>query len=532
MIRHSILVFGPWGPMINRDWLPATTEVGQMFETAELGQTLDRASFNDRVPALRERLLDVQFRLKSSALSVVVIIGGVEGAGKGETVNMLLEWLDARGIACHALNKPTEDEQERPFFYRFWRQLPPRGSIGIFFGSWHSQPIVDYACGRSTETGFENELNQIVEFERMLTNEGVLILKFWLHISKKQQRRAFKALKANPNTAWRVTPQDWKYHKLYDDFIPICSRALRRTSSGFAPWQVVEAHDHRYRHITVAESIAATIEARLTAPTVEHAPAQPLPVPTAVNVINSLDLSLKLPTADYQRKLEKQQGKLGRLSRDLSGAGRSVVVVFEGADAGGKGGCIRRIAQSLDARFYRVIPIAAPTDEERARPYLWRFWRHLPRRGHFTIYDRSWYGRVLVERVEGFCAPADWQRAYAEINSFEEQLVKSGVVLLKFWLAISPAEQARRFDEREATGYKRYKLTDEDRRNRQKWPAYEASASEMIERTSTETAPWTLVEAEDKCYARIKVLKTCIAGLEIALGKSDSEPAPSRPHPK
>ena len=488
-----------------------------MFEVAEVGQKIDRDTFSQLVPQLRERLLDAQFRLRDSDFSVVVVIGGVEGAGKGETVNLLMEWLDARGVAVHALAPSRRKEEKRPGLYRFWRELPPVGQMAVFFGSWYTRPIVDHAFGRSDEDQFDNELARIVEFERMLAHEKVLLLKFWLHISKQQQQRRLKKLESNSRTAWRVTRDDWKFHALYDRFLPICSRALERTSTGHAPWEIVEAHDRRFRHATVATKLAQAVENWLERTAPADAVPDPLPVPAEANVIRALDLSQKLERKTYEKQLDKLQNKLGKLARTLTDARRAVVAVFEGPDASGKGGCIRRIVQALDARFYRVIPIAAPTDEERARPYLWRFWRHLPERGHWTIFDRSWYGRVLVERIEGLCATEDWQRAYTEINSFEEQLVDSGIVLAKFWLAISPEEQLRRFEQREATGYKRHKLTAEDHRNREKWPAYEAGACEMIARTSTEAAPWTLIEAEDKLHARIKVLRTVLDRVEESL---------------
>jgi len=488
-----------------------------MFEVAEVGQKLDRDTYDQLVPQLRERLLDVQFRLKSADFSVVIVIGGVEGAGKGETVNLLMEWLDTRGVAVHALAPQGHRTQEHPGLYRFWRELPPKGKIAIFFGSWYTRPIVDYVFRRSDELRFDRELSRIVDFELMLSNEGTLLLKFRLHISKKQQRHRLKKLKSSSRTAWRVTRNDWKFHAMYDHFRPVCSRALERTSTGHALWNIIEAADRRFRHATTAQRIVSAIEERLNRKPALPQPAAALPVPPRVNVIHSLDLRRKPDEQKYSDKLDKHQASLGHLARQLGGANRAVVVVFEGPDAAGKGGCIRRIVQALDARFYRVLPIAAPTDEERARPYLWRFWRHLPGRGHVAIYDRSWYGRVLVERIEELCTPNDWQRAYAEINSFEEQLVDSGIVLVKFWLAISPEEQLRRFQEREATGYKRYKLTGEDLRNREKWPAYEAAACEMFANTSTETAPWTLVEAEDKHYARVKVLKTLVDRVKSAL---------------
>ena len=219
----------------------------------------------------------------------------------------------------------------------------------------------------------------------------------------------------------------------------------------------------------------------------------------------------------YEKELEKWQGRLNLASRDPRFKAMSVVVVFEGSDGGGKGGAIRRVTSALDARCYGSIPVAAPTEEERAQPYLWRFWRHLPRHGRFAFFDRSWYGRVLVERIEGFCTEADWMRAYSEINDFEKSLVRHGTVVVKFWLAIGKDEQYRRFKEREKVAFKRFKITAEDWRNRKKWDAYESAVCDMVDRTSTTAAPWTLVEANNKYYARIKVLQTLCRAVEQAL---------------
>jgi polyphosphate:AMP phosphotransferase len=491
-----------------------------MFESAEVGEKLDKASFAAQAPRVRAALLDAQAGLPEAGLSVVVVIAGAEGAGKGETVNFFLNWLDVRGVETHGIGAPTEEEVERPPFYRFWRRLPPKGKIAIFFGSWYTQPIVRRIDDDIDDARFDQAMHQIVEFERMLASEGTLLLKVWLHITKKQQRKNFKELEAHPDTAWRVTSEDWRLHKTYDRFIEVSARAIRQTSSGHAPWTIVEAADKRYRHMAVAEKLVEVIQARISVPAAPPPPPQPLPRPRDKNIINSLDLKQSLSESDYERELSQLQGQLGQLSRKMTRARCAAVLVFEGADAAGKGGCIRRIVESLDARFYGVIPIGAPTDEELARPYLWRFWRTLPRRGHFRIYDRSWYGRVLVERIEGLCRPEDWQRAYAEINAFEGELADFGFVILKFWLAISNETQLARFNARQETSYKRYKITTEDWRNRDKWLAYEAAACDMIEQTSTELAPWSLIEAEDKHFARIKVLRTTCERLREAIEQS------------
>jgi polyphosphate kinase 2 (PPK2 family) len=244
------------------------------------------------------------------------------------------------------------------------------------------------------------------------------------------------------------------------------------------------------------------------------------PLPPAIDkvqVLQTLDLSKKLSRKSYEAALEKWQGRLNSLTRQPKFQQHAVVAVFEGWDAAGKGGAIRRVTQALDARQYQITPIAAPTDEERVQPYLWRFWRHLPSHGRFAIFDRSWYGRVLVERVEGFCSEYDWMRAYGEINDFEDQLAASGIIVAKFWLHISPEEQLRRFKEREQVGFKRFKITPDDWRNREKWAQYETAVCDMVDRTSTGTAPWTLVEANDKYYSRIKILKELCRRIEGAI---------------
>jgi polyphosphate:AMP phosphotransferase len=353
----------------------------------------------------------------------------------------------------------------------------------------------------------------------MLINEGALVLKFWMLLIKDAQRKRLKGLEKDPKTRWRVTGRDWKHFEMYDTFRQVSERALRATSTAEAPWIVVEATDPRYQRLTVGKVLLERLRARLDLPapkTVVMPPAPRVAI-DQVNVLKALDLTQRLDKQDYEEALLELQGRLNLLTRHRNFRKHSVVLVFEGVDAAGKGGGIRRITQALDARSYRIHPIAAPTEEERAQPYLWRFWRHLPRRGKVAIFDRSWYGRVLVERVEGFCTEADWQRAYSEINDFEDQVVRSRSILLKFWLSISLDEQLRRFQERQDTPFKRFKITDEDWRNREKWPAYEVAVCDMLDRTSTEIAPWTLVESEDKYFGRIKMLKTICKRLEDEL---------------
>ncbi len=493
-----------------------------MFESAELGHTIDKERFAKEEPALREALLDAQYDLlESKKFPVIILIAGVDGAGKGETVNVLNEWMDARHIQTHALTAPSADDTERPAFYRFWRHLPPKGKTGIFFTSWYTAPILSRANKLISRADLDQQMEEARRFERMLVSEGALILKFWFHLSKEQQHDRLTKLEKSSKTRWRVTERDWAHFELYDRFRKTSERALRETSTAEAPWIVVEGADARYRNLTIGKAILSAVRSRLdaAAPPAIDAPPPPPPPIDELNVLKKLDLTQKVEKDAYKDDLEKLQRKLALLTLDPRFKELSVVAAFEGADAAGKGGAIRRITSALDARLYHLHPIAAPTEEERAQPYLWRFWRHLPRLGKLAIFDRTWYGRVLVERVEGFCSEADWMRAYSEINDFEQQMTDSSSVVVKFWLHIDQDEQLARFKEREATAFKRFKITPDDWRNREKWSVYERAVCDMVDRTSSEIAPWTLVESNDKYFARLKILKTLIDRIEKALEK-------------
>ena len=492
-----------------------------MFESAELGHTVDKDTYKDEVPKLREALLDVQFELaQKKPFPVILIVSGVNGAGKGETVNTLNFWMDPRSIHAHAMGEPSDEEADRPAMWKFWRRLPPRGKIGIFFGSWYSHPMRQHIEGGKDQDYLDAYLDDFLRFERMLAEEGALILKFWLHLSKDQLKKRLKSLESKKETKWRVTKRDWEGVEKYHEMLPVAEHVIRRTSTAHAPWIVVEASDEKYRHLTVGRMLLKAIQGRLNSgvkPLPLSVPVEALENIDHLNLLDALDYTKALDKKTYVNELEHYQGRLSKLIRSPKFKKRSLILVFEGNDAAGKGGAIRRVTTAMDARTCNVVPIAAPTDEEKAQPYLWRFWRHLPHTGKTVIFDRSWYGRVLVERVEGYCAQADWLRAYGEINDFEEGISRHGAIVCKFWLSITSEEQLSRFKQREATGYKRFKLTDEDWRNREKWDTYVRAVCDMVERTSTDFAPWTLVEANSKYYARIKVLKTLCERLEAEL---------------
>ena len=496
-----------------------------MFEAAEIGHKLSKDEFKRLEPKLRADLLDVQYELsKNGKFPVIILFSGVRGAGKGETVNLLNEWMDPRHIHTHAFDNPTDEERERPPMWRYWRALPPKGKIGMLFGSWYTAPIIGRVFKTTKRSDMTQSIEEIRHFERMLADDGALILKFWFHLSKKAQRQRLKSLQSDPETRWRVTDRDWDFFKYYDRFYEVSEDTLRETSTAWAPWTVVEGSDPEYRVITVARMLLEAMKSRLAAseggkPVVVPAPEVPRLARPADqrDVLTELDLTQTITKKRYETGLRKQQRRLALLTRHPRFHEHTVISVFEGMDAAGKGGAVRRIAGALDARLYRIIPIAAPTDEERAQPYLWRFWRHVPMKGRFTIYDRSWYGRVLVERVEKFAAESAWSRAFAEINDFEEQLARNGAIIMKYWLQISKEEQYRRFKEREKTRHKQFKITEEDWRNRKKWADYQVAAAEMIERTSTSLAPWTLVASNDKYHARLKVIESLCDRIEKML---------------
>ncbi len=514
-----------------------------MFETAELGREVPKAEYKKQVPLLREKLLAVQQDLRKADFPVILVFAGVDGAGKGEIVNLLSEWMDPRWLVTHAYTEPSQEEAERPEYWRYWRDLPPRGRIGIFLSSWYSTPVLDRVNNRISIPEFDEKLDRIIAFERALAVDGALILKFWMHLGKSEQKKRLKSLEKDPEKKWRVTETDWHHWRLYDDFVAGAERAIMRTSKGAAPWDIIEGGDLRYSSLTVANAVLDGIQKHLRKRTkLKEVAAQlkaaaksgqssageeaentedywnkPVPRPDMPTIISTLNMDQSLSKDDYQSELNRYQAKLNHLHRESWGHKVSSLIVFEGWDAGGKGGAIRRCTAALDARRYEVIPFAAPTDEERAHHYLWRFWRNLGRAGRVTFFDRSWYGRVLVERIEDFAREEEWMRAFAEINDFEAQLVEHGIVLCKFWLNITPEEQLERFKSRQEIAYKRWKLTEEDWRNRDKWAEYEIAVHDMIERTSTSRAPWTLVEGNDKRFARIKVLKTLCEHMEKAL---------------
>ncbi|MFM1941213.1 MAG: hypothetical protein RI897_195 [Verrucomicrobiota bacterium] len=494
-----------------------------MFEAAELGRTLSKEEYAEQLPELRLRLLEAQQALRRAGVPVVIIVAGMDGADKGEVVHHLNEWLDPRGIDTHTFWNPSGEEEERPYYWRFWRSLPARGRVGIYYGAWYQDLLAGRARGKLSRARLEMGLARVAAFERMLVEDGALIIKLWFHLSEKDQRRRLKARGKSPEDGLVMVRSGDKHGRSYECFVAAAESVIRQTDTGFAAWRLIEAGQDRYRDLAAGQVVVDAMEGRLALaakkdvekPKATREDAKPRRA--KATVLDKVDLTLQLGKKAYGKQLPGLQKKLSRLTWEAYRRGISSILVFEGWDAAGKGSAIRRVTEAVDARLFRVVPVAAPSEEERAQHYLWRFWRQLPRSGMVTVFDRSWYGRVLVERVEGYATRPEWQRAYHEINEFERQLAEHGTVVLKFWLHISREEQLERFRKREQVRHKNYKITEEDYRNRKRWPQYEQAVHDMVTHTSTQDAPWSLVSGNDKQVARLEVLKAFVEALEKRL---------------
>ncbi|MEJ8476766.1 polyphosphate:AMP phosphotransferase [Roseibium algae] len=488
-----------------------------MFESAQLPQKMDKKTFRKLEPELREALLSAQLEMvEKKPFSTIIVVDGLDGAGKGQAIARLYEWMDARHLTCNAYGDPMEEARLRPRLWRYWRDLPAKGETAVVFGSWYQKAMRDRIYDKIDDETFEHELAKIQRFEKMLAQENVLLLKFWFVLPREEQEHRLK--KIDKKGAARHVLADWAALKNHEKASKVGEKIILETSKGHAPWFVIPSQDPEYRDATLAQTIAGSMRVKL-----DEGESSSIAAPPVVSAwksqsaVDAVDLTAHLGKADYEKQLSKYQDRLSDISDTKAFSKKGLVLVFQGNDAAGKGGAIRRVIKPLDPRIYRVHSISAPTDEEKSRPYLWRFWRRLPRKGHVGIFDRSWYERVLVERVEGFAGHDDWQRAYNEINEFEQELTDCGYTVCKFWLAISADEQLRRFKAREEIAYKQHKITDDDWRNRLKWDQYAIAAGDMVDRTSTDFAPWTLVSSENKRHARIEVLKTICKRLEDAL---------------
>lgn len=490
-----------------------------MLEKIDLSKKVDKKTYRRVMDEAEEKLGLLQRECKDAGIPVILVFEGMGAAGKGVQINRLIQALDPRGFDVYACDRPTEDEQMRPFLWRYWTKTPAKGRISVFDRSWYRSVQVDRFDGLTPEDKLGDAYQDILSFEKQLCDDGTVIMKFFLYIDKDEQKKRFKKLEGSKETSWRVTDEDWNRNKDFGRYLKMNEEMLEKTDTDYAPWVIIEAVDKDYAALKIASTVMDRLEYEL-----EHS--RPEEEKTAQGqeakirerfkngVLSGIDLSKSLTEEEYKTRLKKLQKRLAELHSELYRLRIPVVIGFEGWDAGGKGGAIKRLTSNLDPRGYRVNPTAAPNDIEKVHHYLWRFWNNVPKAGHIAVFDRTWYGRVMVERIEGFCSEAQWRRAYQEINEMESHMANAGAVVLKFWLHIDKDEQERRFRERQANPAKQWKITDEDWRNREKWDQYEEAVNEMLIRTSTTYAPWIVVEGNDKRYARVKVLQTVVDALE------------------
>lgn len=519
-----------------------------MLEKVDLTKKISKEEYKEKMPQLESKLGRLQRECKALGIPVLIVFEGFGAAGKGLQIGHLIQSMDPRGFEVHPVKNETEEERMHPFMWRFWTKTPARGRIAIFDGSWYRKVLIDRFEKRTKAKDLPAAFHSINSFEQQLADDGNLIIKLFLDIDKKEQKKRFDKLAKNKETAWRVSQGDRERNAHYEEYAALMEDMLFKTDTDYAPWTIVESMDRRFAtlkiYTTVIKAMAEQIEKvqqQNIAKTVEkgdkaeaerdvrekenggdeieeiarEADAQMKDL--QVSILSKADLSLSYTREEYKEKLDKLQKKMEKLHGELYRRRIPVVLGFEGWDAGGKGGAIKRLTAKMDARGYVVHPTASPNDIEKAHHYLWRFWRAMPKDGHVAIFDRTWYGRVMVERIEGFCTTEEWKRAYKEINDMEKDLYNAGAIVIKFWMHIDKDEQERRFKERQDNPEKQWKITDEDWRNREKWDQYEDAVNEMLMRTSTDYAPWVVVEGNSKYYARVKVLQTVVDAIEERL---------------
>ena len=496
-----------------------------MLDMLDLTVTLDKAAYAAELERLALQLRSLQAECREAQLPVIIALEGWAAAGKGSIVKELRDSLDPRGFRVHPIFPPEAHELGFPWLRRFWLRLPEAGTIGLFYHSWYTRLLEDRLFDRLPNAQFPETAREVNAFERQLVDGGAAIAKFFIHLSRDELRKRLKKYQADRFQAWRVRPEDWQQAKHYKDYRALAEAMLAETSTGAAPWTLVEGNCRRWAVVKVLSETIATIASALDRHRSQAQPPPPLPPqaelhPGEPDLLARVDLAQILSRSKYERRLAEQQARLRSLQMEIDRQRLPVLILFEGWDAAGKGGAISRLTGMLDPRSYAVHSFSAPTAEERSHHYLWRFWRWLPAAGTIGIFDRSWYGRVMVERIEGFANETEWRRAYQEINEFESQLVSGGIVLVKVWLHISPEEQLRRFQERKDNPFKEYKLTDEDWRNRERWSLYEVAVNQMVQRTHTPVAPWTLIAAEDKFFARVAVVTAVADAIERRLSRS------------
>ena len=487
-----------------------------MFDKLDLSKSVDDRTFEKEIAPLQTKLGILQRSLWDRKVPIIIVVEGWNASGITMVIHELIQYLDPRGFSLHAIGSPNDEERARPLLWRFWIKTPARGRMSIFARSWYSRSLAEQVSGIDWKSRIRHAISTINNFERQLSDDGAIILKFFLHISKEEQRRRLDEREKDALTSWMITKGDWDFHHHYDDFFPIIERYIAETDTSAAPWTIVEAADSNYTRLRVFATVIKNLEKKLAR--IEHnggnggknSHRNDIIKPPRTVVKRKSKAPVGYTKREYEELLVQAQDRARDIQYLLYKRKIPLIIVYEGWDAAGKGGNIMRLVRHMNPRGYDVVSVGRPDQTELDHHYLWRFYQRFPPAGHITIFDRSWYGRVLVERVEEFCTREEWKRAYNEINEMEEAYTDSGGGLIKFWLEVSREEQYNRFMARQNDSLKEWKMTDEDWRNREKWGQYEEAVDEMLARTSTIPAPWTVVESDDKYFARLKTLQTVI----------------------
>ena len=477
---------------------------------------LNKKQRKEEINRLREKLSAQQLSVMAAKLPVVVLVEGWDCAGKGSLINELISEMDPRFYRVAVYKRVPENEERYPFLQKFFEPLPENGKFLFMDTGWMEDCVSKYLRREITAEEYERRVEACNIFERQLRDNGYIVVKIFLHITRAEQLSRIAALWEDRDTEWRVTQDDLWQQKEYGRFRRAFGDFMEETSE-YGEWHVLDADKKSKCLLAGFRAVTEAIDKALAdGRYVGKAEEKTFPLLGGPSLADA-DLTRSISPEEYKAELKRLQKKLAQLHNRIYRKRIPVVICYEGWDAAGKGGNIRRLAYPLDPRGFDVIPIASPTPGELARHYLWRFWTRLPRSGHVAIFDRSWYGRVMVERIEGYCSEDDWKRAYGEINEFEKELADYGTIVLKFWIHIDPQTQLERFELRQSTPEKQWKITEEDWRNRDKWPLYETAVEEMLQKTSTEYAPWHIIESVDKKYARIRVLQIVTDALEKAV---------------
>ena len=477
----------------------------------------EREELEVRLEAARAKLFEQQIKVKEGKIPVLIVLEGWDAAGKGSILGKIIKNMDPRFFKVETLDAASEEEERKPYLYRYFRRIPERGRFSFFEGSWMDEIVAKRVTKELNDEEYHYRIESVKRFERTLCDNGYLLMKFFLHIEQKEQKQRMQELLAKKNTRWRVQKKDQWQNQHYTEYMDAFDTYLNDTNQSYAPWYIIEAKSKKWAELQVLETIIQGIDTALmnrgtAVPILQNVfPLAPIPK------LQEIPLDCELSMEEYRKQLEECQRRLRELHNKVYRKKVPVIICYEGWDAAGKGGNIKRIVGALDPRGYEVCPVASPEPHEKNRHFLWRFWTRLPKTGHITVFDRTWYGRVMVERLEGFCSENDWQRAYNEINEFEKELRDWGAVIIKFWVQIDKDTQLERFTLRQNTPEKQWKITEEDWRNREKWDEYEEAVNEMLQKTNTEYAPWYILESNDKKYARIKALKTVIQQIEKRL---------------